>query len=210
MKAQSLINELRYHLGDLGALGYPDALLIEYINDGLRLIYDLKPEDFAVSLILPAQPGSVQCVNACCDRLVSVDALCDACGNTLEGVRQVSVKTAEAFNKAPINRHLYAWTLRDIDPTQFIVHPPIQTGQDVHFRITCTCPPDAVHSIGDALPDKLNSQALLHYCLYRAYAVESDSQSSSAQAQIHYQNMMQLLTGQRQIDRELHQDNRTP
>lgn len=209
MKAQSLINELRYHLGDLGALGYPDALLLEYINDGLRLIYDLKPEDFAVSLILPAQPGSVQCIHSCCDRLVSVDALSDTCGNTLEPVRQVSVKTAEAFNKAPINRHLYAWTLRDIDPTQFTVHPPIKSDQDVYFRITCTCPPEAIHSSADDLHDQLNSQALFHYCLYRAYAVESDSQSSAAHAQTHYQNMMQLITGERQIDRELHQDNRS-
>ena len=175
MKARSIITEARYQLHDLNAHGFPDELLIEFINDGLCLIYQLKPEAFAKSRLHQASVGDVQCLDSCCDRLLSVDAISDACGNTLDIVRQGSTKQAFLFDKAPINQHARTVKLKANVLNEFYVHPPIGPDEVVYFRVTCTVQPEAVTGLSDDIPGCAHHEALLNYIFYRAYATESES-----------------------------------
>lgn len=193
MKVKSLITEIRYQLSDLQGLGYPDKLLLEFINDGLCLIYKLRPEAFAKSRILKAKLGSVQCLDDCCDRLLSVDAIVDACGNPLDIVRQGSTKMAALFDKAPINQHARTYKIRSNVENEFEVHPPVRGDEDVYFRVTCTSPPDAVTGPESVVPSCAHHEALFNYILYRAYAVESESETSRGLSNEAYQRMLQIL-----------------
>jgi len=194
MKVQSLLTELRYQLNDLEGLGYPDDLLTEFINDGLCFIYRYHPEHFAHSTVHEAVLGDVQCLGACCDRLLSVDAVCDACGNFVDMVRQGSTKQAALFDKAPINPVMRTVKLRANVNNEFAVWPPVTANeQPLYFRATCTRPPEAVRFGTDDIPGCAHHEALLNYVLYRAYAVETESQTSAALSQTCYQRCLQLL-----------------
>lgn len=193
MKVKSLITEVRYQLSDIQGLGYSDELLMEFINDGLCFIYQMRPEAFAASRILKGKLGSVQCVDDCCDRLLSVDAIVDACGNSLDIIRQGSTKMAALFDKAPINQHARTYKIRSNVENEFEVHPPILEDEDVFFRVTCTSPPDAVTSLTDDVPGCTHHEALLNYVFYRAYAVESESETSRGLSNEAHQRMMQVL-----------------
>lgn len=193
MKVESLITEIRYQLSDLQGLGYPVKLLLEFINDGLCLIYQLRPEAFAKSRILKGKLGSVQCLDDCCDRLLSVDSIVDACGNSLDIIRQGSTKMAALFDKPPINQHARTYKIRSNVENEFEVHPPIRSDEDVYFRVVCTSPPDAVDELNDTLPNCKHHEALINYVLYRAYAVESESETSRGLSNEAYQRMLQIL-----------------
>lgn len=206
MKVSSFLNELRYQLNDIEGLGYPEPLLLEFLNDGLRLVYELKPQHFAHSQVVRAKYGTVQCLDDCFDRLISVDAVCDKNGNSVGIIRQASVKMAEAFDKAPINYHAYHYTIRDEVRREFTVYPPVH--QEMYWRITCTTPPNAVVSAEDDLTYRFH-EALLHYALYRAYSLETESVSSSTLAQQHQQQFYQLLQIKKAINDSSQQDNRS-
>lgn len=193
MKVEALINEIRYQLSDLQGLGYPNKLLLEFINDGLCFIYQLRPEAFAKSRILKGKLGSVQCLDDCCDRLLSVDAVVDACGNPLDIIRQGSTKMAALFDKAPINQHARTYKIRSNVENEFEVHPPIRSDEDVYFKVVCTSPPDAVKTKDDVIQDCKHHEALINYVLYRSYAVESESETSRGLSNEAYQRMLQIL-----------------
>lgn len=203
MKVQSLINEIRIQLSDARGLGYPDNLLIEFINDGLCMIYQLKPEDFATSRVLQANQGAVQCLDACCDRLISVDGVSDACGNPVDIMREGSVKMAQAFDKRPVNAHARTFSLRPNVNNEFVVHPPVRADETVYFLVTCTTPPDPVQSVNDHIPDCANHEALTNYILYRAYLLETESATSAELAGRMYNQLFQLIGVERVTDRSV-------
>lgn len=203
MKAKALITEARYQLSDIRGEGYPDDLLLEFINDGLCFIYQLKPEFFAHSQTLQANQGVVQCLGDCCDRLLSVDGIADACGNHVDIIRKGSVSQALAFDKPAINAHARTYSIRPNVKNEFWVHPPIRADEVLYFRVTCTTPPEAVQSLNDNVPDCSNHEALLYYILYRAYLVETESATSMQLANQMYAQIMQLIGVERLTDRSV-------
>lgn len=206
MHINSMVAEIRYHLNDIEGLGYPDALLKEFIEDGLCMLFSLKPEDFTVRRVHKATAGSVQCVNDCCDKLISVDGKSDACGNILDGIKSGRIKPPRQFGKKTIPHAVGQYTvyLRDNDNNSFDVAPPIKPGEDVYFLITCAEKP-SIDKDGN-IPDCPHHQALIHYVLYRAYNMETESQSSIAIARQEYAYFFELLNIKRKLDKESKED----
>lgn len=198
MKVKSLITEIRYQLSDLRKQGYPDDLLIEFINDGLCFIQSLRPEDFTKSVVYKAKCGSLQCVNDCCERLVSVDAISDCCGNTIDFIKKGNVEQAMSFDKSTPGGPARIYSMKKAGKNEFIVHPPIKPNEEVYFRVTCTGSPDAIDIDGD-VPGCANHEALLRYVWYRAYAIETESATSMALSDRHYTRLMQLIGIQRDL-----------
>lgn len=203
MKASSLLAEIRYDIADLRAHGYPDAILMEYINDGLCFIYSLRPELFTQSQVYKAKCGSLQCVGDCCDRLVSVDAITDCCGNTIDHVKQGSTSMARQFDKGSIPggaARVHSFTKNN--SKEFVVEPPVGANEELYFRITCTSPPKSVDATGE-LPGCFNHEALLRYVKYRVYGTETESATSMQLSDRHYQRMLELLGLQRKLIEEM-------
>lgn len=210
MKTESFLNKIRLLVGDIEGLGYSDELLIEFINDGLCLIHSMRPDWFVESLVVEAQVGAVQKLPACCAKLFSVDAVCDACGYPLDLLLQNSVKMARAFNKKPMREaHARSFFIRDSVPDAFEVHPPVLPDEELFFRVTVSVLPDAVTSLNDELPECKMQEALLHYVLYRVYSVETESVTSVNLAESHYSKLFAYLGVERASDREVLEDNAT-
>ncbi|MBE2895537.1 hypothetical protein HPC38_01420 [Pasteurellaceae bacterium HPA106] len=201
MKLSSIINELRMQLNDAESLGFSDELLEEWIEDGLCMIYSLVPDQFKERIVIQAEAGTVQCA-ACCDKLISVDGQSDACGNVIEGVKIGDVNSAMRFKKKNIP-HLgqYTVSIRNVGNNLFDVYPPIRSDEEVYFLVTCANPLSIVRDEnGEAeLPDCKHHQALIHYVLYRAYSVESESQTSRAIADQEYRYFFELMGIERNL-----------
>lgn len=208
MKLDSMVAEIRYHLNDIEGLGYPDALLKEFIDDGLCMIYTMKPEDFTVRRIKKADEGTVQCIDDCCDKLISVDAQTDACGNYLKGIKKGEIDNARKFGKKsvklPADKQQFTVYIRDNIKDSFDIYPPVGKDEDVYFLMTCTTPP-SIDEDGN-IPDCPYHQALLHYVLYRANSVETESQSSISIARQEYAYFYELLGIMRKLDKEVTED----
>ncbi len=155
--------------------------------------------------VMKAQAGSVQCLNACCDSLISVDAETDACGNIVKGLKYGRINDVRRFNKKgiPKDKQQYTVEIRDKVKDSFDISPPVKDDEEVYFLITCTQKPN----IDDGeLPDCSHHQALLHYVLYRAYSVETESQTSIAMARQEYAYFYELMNGMRMLEKEIKED----
>lgn len=207
MSLSTLISEIRYHLNDIEGLGFPDPLLKAFIADGLCLIAQLKPDEFTQRRVMPAQIGSIQCVGDCCDQLISIDGQSDACGNIIKGVKHGRKNPPRLFAKPsakrPATNRQYTVTIRDNAKDSFDVYPPITADDDVYFLLTCKYVPSLDDGSIDACK---HHQALLHYVMYRAYSVETESATSRAVAQQEYAYFFQLLGIQRQLANEVSED----
>ncbi len=199
MNVESLVTEIRYHLNDIEGLGYPDKLLKEFISDGLCLIAKLSPEEFTSRQIFKANTGTVQCLNDCCSRLISVDGQTDACGNILQGVKLGKIN--QAFKKKSVKRKQFTVEIRENVKGSFDVSPAVKEDEDIYFLLTCVQQP----SIDDDLPNCAYHQALLHYALYRAYGIESESQTSMTLSQQEYNRFYQFMGGMRAIEKQVNE-----
>lgn len=203
MKLTALLSEIRYHLNDEEALGFTDGLLTEFIYDGLCMIYQLSPDDFTERRVIQATTGSVQCAT-CCSRILSVDGQSDACGNILKGVKQGKVADAARFGKKNVpKRGRYTVEVKKNSQNSFDVYPAILPDETVYFLLTCANPP--VIEEGE-IPDCKYHQALLHYVLYRAYSVESESATSRSIADQEYRYFYELMGITRKLAQEVVKD----
>lgn len=203
MKVSSIIAELRYQLNDQEALGFSDALLREWIEDGLCMIYTLAPAQFQQRQVVKANAGTAQCV-ACCDKILSVDGQSDACGNVLDGVKVGDVTRAMRFRKKGIPHFgQYTVSIRNAGGNLFDVYPPIKAGEEVYFLVTCTAPPSIDDN--DEIDDCAYHQALLHYVLYRAYSVESESATSRNIADQEYRYFFELMGVEIKVSKEVNE-----
>lgn len=198
-----LIEELRLQLGDVDKLGYPDALLAEFVKDAMCLIVQLRPERFAKPVIMKASRGEVQCVSDCCSQLLSVDGVVDKYGNPLNYISEGDMSLAKAFTKESMagTQTSYTFAMRDDAKGFFEVSPPIKPSDDVYFRITCVTAPDEL-GLGDTFDSCGYHELVINYALYRAYSMETESQTSIALGNNHLKFFYDTLSLERKVDKE--------
>lgn len=197
-----LLQELRLQLGDVDKLGYPDALLIEFVNDAMYHIAEMKPEQFARPMVMKARKGDVQCISDCCSKLISVDGVVDKKGNPLAFINEGDTSLDKAFSKKPMAtaNKTYTFSMRDDATTFFEVSPPIKPSEDVYFRITCVKMPDAL-TIDDEVGQKYH-ELIIHYALYRALSTETESQTSVNTANNHLKIFYEMITLDKRMDKK--------
>lgn len=195
-----LLQELRLQLGDVDKLGYPDALLVEFVNDAMYHIAELRPEQFARPVTMKARKGDVQCISDCCSKLISVDGVVDKRGNPIAFINEGDPSLDKAFSKKPIKTATtsYTFSMRKDADTFFEVSPPIKPSEDVYFRITCVRMPEPL-TIEDEVGHKYH-ELVVHYAMYRALSTETESQSSVNAANNHLKLFYDLITLDRKLD----------
>lgn len=198
-----LLQELRLQLGDVDKLGYPDALLVEYVNDAMYHISELRPEQFASPMTMKARKGEVQCIGDCCSSLISVDGVVDKQGNPIAFINEGDTGLDKAFSKKPITtaNKTYTFTLRDDASKFFEVSPPVKPSEDVYFRITCVKSPEPL-AIDDEITSHKYHELIIHYAMYRALSAETESQTSVNTANSHIKLFYDLITLDKKMDRK--------
>ncbi len=200
---KNLIQEIRYKLNDVEKLAYSDDLLVRFVNGALCLISELRPERFAKSHIMKAKRGAIQCVGGCCANLLSVDDVVDKHGNPINYLKKGDVDMDKAFNKSSTNGFKvgYTFNLSSQSENTFVVHPPIKATDEVYFLVTCVEKPQAMN-IDDTFKNCSMRELIIHYVMYSAYSVETESQTSVALADRHIKLFYDILGLERKVDKE--------
>lgn len=200
---KNFIDALRLQFNDVEKLGISDPLFVEFINNGMCLISQLRPERFARPKIMKASRGEVQCVDSCCSKLISVDGVVDSCGNPIGHINEGDTTLAKQFNKTPMQNTQvnYTFNLRDDAENVFEVSPAIKPSDDVYFRIMCVSTPEAL-TIDDDFSNCAYREAVMYYALSRAYGTEKESQTSMANSRMYLKMFYELIGIVRKLDKE--------
>lgn len=198
MKIKDYIASLRLELGDCDDILFPAPLIIEWFNDALDEIYQMRPDIFSRTLVVKLQPGDLQ--KPCgCTYLQKVEAVTDHAGVKIRDIRKEAqmIKAALGLNFCEQSaQSVTSYDMALSDPTEFTVDPPVQPGQDIYVRVQCSKEPDPLPFDVEAdacFPVAVRSR-IKHYIRSRMYALETESQTSR-QKSIDEMNLFMQLIG---------------
>lgn len=178
--AQSIIKQAQTLLKDLGGIRWPATDLMDALNAGQRDIAVLRPDMMATAAALALSDGARQQVPANCAKLIDIPR------NTVgQAIRQVGRDDLDAvapdWYSRPGALTIKHFTHDPREPNFFYVFPPAATGASVQIvysalPVDLAAPGGAAYGTvtgNIAVPD-LFANALLHFVLFRAYAVDSE------------------------------------
>lgn len=172
--------------------------LLDYYNEGLCTVYNMRPDLFAVCKELTLKPGAKQTLEV--GTLVSIDSNIDECGNAdtetsltmsstdmvkgLAGKKTCSATAASACEPFTISGYRKGATAGI-----FFVEPPVPIGGDpVVVEATVSVPPIAVCGGDIASETQIDcglDSALTDWILYRALSRDVESQFNFNAARRH-------------------------
>ncbi|MDP9908257.1 hypothetical protein J2W27_000350 [Variovorax boronicumulans] len=216
MNLADAIRRVRAELSDTRAKRWIDELFVEWFNDALAEIFQLRPELFQKTVLMQLQPGELQ--QPCnCDKLYDVEAFTDACGNVLSKPNKEDDQAGAFFgafkcvSNAPGDLPK-TFSVDGMIPCRFTVTPPVAPDQQVYARVVVAIQPTPL--CVDDLEEPLCLDAgrfpvLLHYVKAMAYATEQESASSKAWFDTYIGLFFRLLGVHKSVDRDYYKEART-
>lgn len=187
MKLKDVLARIRIDINDRDKDRFEDEILVDYINESLEELFQLVPALFEKTMVVKLSEGELQ-QPCCCDKILSVDALTDAHGNTIEELRKTNTAAATAFGKkncgtGSATDKPKSFNLLPNSENKFEVHPPLKPGVDAWVRLTCAIRPceipfDLEADVPWYVSQKYSS--IIDYVVYRALGTEHESQTSRA------------------------------
>lgn len=192
MKTADLIARIRLDVNDIDADRWQDVHLIDIINEAFCEIYNVRPDLFQEIVVAKLEEGEWQ-KPCCCSTIAKVDGISDANGIKIADIREVDQSASVAFNKRRkciTNKYPAEYGLDGNSGNKFWVNPPVSTNEPVFVRLLCSIKPDRLPYDMNAELNKIGCEyygALIDYVLYRLYATETESMSSSQKSSQHQQ-----------------------
>lgn len=174
------------------------AELLDYYNEALCAVYNMRPDLFAVCQDITLAPGSKQTLDA--GTLISIDSNVDECGNsdpdtplTMSSTDMVKglagKKTCSSSAASPCEPFVITGYRKGATAGIFFVEPPVPTGGDpVVVEATVSAPPVIVCGgdiAGETQIDCGLDSALVDWVLYRALSRDVESQFNFNAARRH-------------------------
>jgi len=175
----TLIGSVRGTLIDASAVTFSDAVLTQYLNEGIAATCFVKPEAFPVEASLTLTPGIRQTLPDGSTGLL--DIVSTGAGTMVTQVDKALLEAADpnwpsANAVAAIDHYTYDPRL----PLQWLCYPPAAVGATAVVRYGAV--PDDV-AITDSLPLPDSYEAcLIDYVLSRAYSMNSKKQDTTKEA----------------------------
>lgn len=214
MKGADIISRLRAVLNDSEEVGWTDAELILWINDGCRFIALLRPDAAVVNAQVALVAGSKQ----------SIAALTPPGLRLLDVVRAVASGRAirlvdrEKLDAVAPNWHGAAqgvptsYVFDNRDPKTFYVYPPAVVAtmvELIYSRVPVEVTADNL-ATQDLSLDDVFMDPLLNYVLHRAYGKDADH-AKNAELSAGYRQLTELLlAGKSGSDARFSPDFNTP
>lgn len=201
LTAADILNDARTLLIDPNKVRWPDAELIDWINDGARQCVLLKPDCNPVTQAFSCAAGAKQTLPTGTVMLFDIPANDGGVGaagsdrtaitfvkrNVLDSERPNWRNDTEA---AKILYYMYDEWQRDI----FYVYPPALATTSID--IITAAEPTLITVDTDALPiQDIYAPALVNYVVWRAYSKDSDFSGNLELSAGYYQAFVQALTG---------------
>lgn len=193
--AQSLVNRAATQLYDLSGVDWPDAELLDYLNEGLAALVTLVPGEFAVPQTVTHVPGTKQQLPLGGLALLRVMHAVDSLGKPTRAATRFELTAMDAIHPGwhqdragPVRQ----WGYAPEDRFVYWVYPPSDGSKAV---IELALEPTPV-GLQDALPvGSRFDGALVDYMLYRAYSKDTEYAGQDGRAALHYQAYRGAVSG---------------
>lgn len=195
-----IINRAATLLQDPTNIRWPQAELLDWVNDGQREIALFKPNAFVKNTGVQLAAGTRQTIPT--DGVSLVDIVRNLGADGMTSGRAVRVVSREILDSQIPNWHsdtpsnaVKHFTYTPLDPKHFYVYPPqpdISRGyvEMVYVAYPTNCTLSSTISLDD-----IYMSALLNYVLYRAYSKDAEFAANAAAASSYYQTFQGILTG---------------
>jgi hypothetical protein len=176
------------------------AALYEYITEALEQLAALRPELFTVSRVVQLTPGANQRIPDDFGKLLEVTQNTDENGVPGAPILQSNYVLMKHFNKPHCNMvdGVTSYKMNPNNQRVFIVNPPATAHPQQYVEVLGQINPVNITSTMQVLDlpgGSVNTyyNALKDWALYRAFMRDTESQSSLARAQHHYESFYQFL-----------------
>jgi len=182
--------------------------IIEWLNDGLRVLVDLRPDASAVTASILLVAGTKQSLSADGDlSLIKLTRNMGADGATPGKV--ITLADMDAMDRFNPDWHtddtdtvVQNYMYNEARPDEFWVYPPIPSTPNVYVEGIKAVAPTKVAAAGDTLPvDGIYAPALISWCVYRAFSRDSEETPNNARAVDARQTFFNLIQGKSGGDR---------
>jgi hypothetical protein len=196
----AIIDAAAVALQDLGGTRWTRPELLDYLNAGQRALVVAKPNAYVRLTDAPLVAGTVQTLpvadgTAAMEPIQLVAVLRNSCNGL--AVRLVERHLLDLhmpdWHARPRTKVVKHYCYNPLDPKRFLVYPPNDgTGC---LEIACAATPPTLPSEEATIAlDDIYRDALLDYCLYRAFAKDAEYAADPARAAAHYAAFTQALT----------------
>jgi hypothetical protein len=173
--------------------------LIRDINSAQQQIAILRPDASSAVQALQLVAGTKQSIPAGARRLLGLTRNLGSDGNTPG--KPITVVDRESLDLLSLYWHsgtgktaVQHFTYDERTPEVFYVYPPVSATTAVHVEASISEVPAAVANEGDELAlNDIYQNAVLEWVLYRAFSVETDSQTSANEAAKHHRAFYEAL-----------------
>lgn len=214
MLARDLLRRAAWILSDEGHDRWSEEMLLAFLSDAQRQVALLRPDATATRAVIDLAPGTVQEIPASGLRLieavrtVSLDgqpgravrlvdrSALDACEPDWHAARATDLPEGEPAAGGLLPDQ-YAHDERA--PRLFHVYPPVpsapsQVGAGVRMELVYSASPAELDSLDSPLGvDPVYAGPLLDYALHRAFALDTESETSRARSDGHLRAFVQAM-----------------
>lgn len=198
--AKTITSRASVLLQDTTNIRWPEAELLQWLNDGQREIVLYKPSAFSKTAVMQLVPGTKQNLPADGTTLIGITRNMGTTGTAPGNV--IRMTTREVLDSQIPNWHTTAanatalhYTYSLAEPKTFYVYPPQPaTGMNQVEVVYAGAPTDV--GINDVIRlDDLYMTALINYVMYRAYSKDAEFAANVQLAAAYYQAFVGLVTG---------------
>ena len=200
-------------LQDTANVRWTEAELLNYVNDGKREIANLAPSSTAYHANIALAVGTKQTLPSDGLKIIDVVRNMSAAGASATGKRTVRLVSKDIIDTQDPDWHdptvtgdathstiIKHFMFDDNDPLNFYVYPGAASTSTFIEVIYSQRPTDLANTSATiAVPDNY-SNALIDYCLFRAFTKDSENAGNATRAATHYQLFTVSVTGKAQID----------
>lgn len=196
----SLLSRAAVVLQDPTNIRWPQAELLDWLNDGQREIALYKPNVFIKNTTLKLVAGTKQPLPN--DGIGLVDVVRNmgtsgtAAGNAIRLVsREILDAQVTNWHSSTASDAVKHYIYTPLDPKNFYVYPPQPAANQGWVElIYIASPTDA--SVGGVITlDDIYVTAILNYILFRAYSKDAEYAANATLAAANYQQFQQILQG---------------
>lgn len=196
MLASVLLQDVRDALSDPDSATWPDAALIGYLNQALRMLTIARPDAGAGSAVLTLAAGSEQALPAGGLRLISIFCNVNVGGALIApAVRHIDRLSLDdvlgSWISAAPSAVVYEYWYDERNPTKFWTNP-VTAGAKIKAQYSAT--PTVITAAGDTIPvEDAFAAALQEWMLYLAWRRDDETSPTHARAMAHRQICFDLL-----------------
>lgn len=192
--AQSIIQEAQELLQDPAGIRWPATELVAHLNDGQREITDKRPDLATKTAAHALVAGARQTMPADFASFVGIPRNTGGAALRMVGLSLLDAMEPNWYSKTGVTVLKHVCYDRTFDPREFYAYPPAALGASVDL-VYAAYPADIAAPTGPAyttvsgnigLPDQAKN-ALLHWCLFRAYSKDAEFGGNAVLSGAHLQ-----------------------